>query len=121
MIPSISDAELIVMQILWENESLTAKQIVELIKEQSWNEKTIRTFIYRLVEKKAVSKEMTSEGYKFKALVTKKDYYRDSNQSFLKKMYQGSIKKMVMNFIEDENISDEEMKEIRDLINSKYD
>lgn len=121
MKPTISDAELIIMQILWENESLTAKQIIESIEDHSWNEKTIRTFINRLVEKEAVSKEMTSEGFKFNAILTKKEYYRDSNHSFLKKMYSGSVKNMFMNFIEDENISDEEMKEIRDFINSKYD
>lgn len=117
----ISDAELIIMQTLWEEGALTAKQIIDKIPNNHWNDKTTRTFINRLVEKGVVSKENGAEGLIFQAILSKEEFYRHSNQSFLKKMYQGSLKNMLLNFIEDEPLTSEEIQEIQEMLEKKYD
>lgn len=115
----ISDAELIIMQTLWEEGALTAKQIIDKIPNNHWNDKTTRTFINRLVEKGVVSKENGAEGLIFQAILSKEEFYRHSNQSFLKKMYQGSLKNMLLNFIEDEPLTSEEIQEIQEMLEKK--
>lgn len=115
----ISDAELIIMQILWENEALSAKQIIEKIPEKHWSEKTIRTFIHRLVEKGAVEKNASENGLLYRSILTKEEYYHYANHSFLNKMYQGSIKKMILNFVEEETLSSDEIQEIKELLEKK--
>ena len=51
----ITDAELEIMKLLWENEELTLNKIVEdLSKKEKKNKNTIKTLLYRLIEKGSV-------------------------------------------------------------------
>ena len=69
-IPRISDAEWIVMRILWESSPLTANQIVETLSPNtSWNPRTIKTLINRLVKKEAVGAIRKTREFKFFPIV----------------------------------------------------
>jgi len=53
--PKISEAEWEVMKVLWLESPKTANQVVDNLKDKtSWNPRTIRTLIGRLVRKKAL-------------------------------------------------------------------
>ncbi|WP_304943909.1 BlaI/MecI/CopY family transcriptional regulator, partial [Vallitalea guaymasensis] len=55
-IPSISDSELEVMKLIWYKNPITSDEIINSLSEKmSWNPQTIKTFITRLVKKKAIS------------------------------------------------------------------
>lgn len=117
---TITDSELYIMQILWKHGKLSAKEIIQKIPaNKEWSEKTIRTFISRLVEKDAIIKIEEQGGNLYKANLTKKAYYKQAKQQFLEKLYHGSFTKMITNLIEDEKLSEEEVKEIQDLLNEK--
>ena len=51
----ITDAELEIMKVLWKNEELTLNEIVEILsKKEKKNKSTIKTLLYRLIEKGSV-------------------------------------------------------------------
>ena len=51
----ITDAELEIMKLLWEKGELTLNEIVELLsKKEKKNKSTVKTLLYRLIEKKSV-------------------------------------------------------------------
>lgn len=116
----ISDAEWIVMKVLWEEAPLTAAKIIEALSSNTeWSPKTIHSLISRLVKKGAlgVNKEMPQ--YEFYPLVDKRDVILEETRSFIQKVYDGSLHLMLANFIKDEKISEKEIEELQRLLDKK--
>ena len=114
----ITDAELEIMKILWENEELTLNKIVEnLSKEEKKNKSTIKTLLYRLIEKGSV-KSITNNKKEntYKAIIKKENYLEKENESFLQKLYNGSTNKLLLNFVEEKKISKKDLQDLLDLI-----
>lgn len=117
----ITDAELEIMQVLWQNGDSTLNQIVtELDKSKKRNKNTVKTLIYRLVDKGSISSENTGGlGFSYKAEITENEYLKKENKSFLEKLYKGNFQKLLLNFVEDETVSKEELKRLIDLLESE--
>jgi len=116
----ISDAEWVIMKVLWKESPQTTTKIIEtLSKETNWNPKTIHTLIARLVKKNALGIDKNSGQYKYFPLVTKEDCIQEETGSFIQKIYEGSIYNLVANFIHDEKISTEEMEDLKKLLDEK--
>lgn len=117
----ITDAEFCVMKALWKNEPCTSSEIVdEVSKNQDWNDKTIRTLINRLVSKGAVKAEKTNtKAFMYSSLISEKDYMNVENNNFLNKLYGGSVKLMLASFVENNNLSDEEIQNLKDILEGK--
>lgn len=112
----ITDAEYYVMKTLWNRSPMNASEIIESLKDETnWNPKTIHTLISRLVSKKAVGVVKNSP-HRFYPLVLEEEYRREETRNFLKKVYNGSIHHLVANFMKDETITDEELKELKRLL-----
>lgn len=117
----ITDAELEIMKVLWENGELTLNEIVEILsKDEKKNKSTIKTLLYRLIEKESV-KSITNKKKEntYKATVKKDDYLRKENESFLEKLYNGSTNKLLLNFVEEKKISKKDLQDLLDLIESE--
>ncbi|MDP4095182.1 MAG: BlaI/MecI/CopY family transcriptional regulator [Bacillota bacterium] len=114
-IPKITDGELNVLQVLWEKSPLPAGEIVFILKERiGWNRNTTYTFINRLVEKKVIKRE--EPGYICTPLFSKDEISISETQTFLEKMYGGSLKMLLTSFINNEAVSEKEIKELKKLI-----
>ena len=115
----ITDAELQIMNILWESESLTLNQIVnQLSHKEIKNKSTIKTLLYRLVEKGSV-KSTTLQNKKeklFKTAISQEQYLKKANENFLEKLYNGSTNKLLLNFVEDKKITKKDLQELIELI-----
>lgn len=117
----ITDAELEIMKVLWENSELTLNEIVEKLSEkEKKNKSTIKTLLYRLVEKKSV-KSITKEKREntFQAIINKEEYLKKENESFLKRLYTGSTNKLLLNFVEEKKISKKDLQDLLNLIESE--
>lgn len=116
----ISDAEWIIMKVLWESSPLTSTNIIEILKPQTnWSPKTIHSLISRLVKKEAVGINKDCAQFQFYPLVEKKDCVMEETKSFLKKVYDGSFHLMIANFIKDEKISQNEIDELQKLLDER--
>ncbi len=55
-LPQISDAELVVMKVVWEKAPVTANRVVEALEDQiHWKPKTVHTLLRRLAQKQALA------------------------------------------------------------------
>jgi len=119
-LPRISDSEWLVMRVLWREAPKTANEIVDLLEpETAWHPKTIRTLINRLVKKKAVGFRKEQRQYLYFPLVAENDCVRAETRSFLERVYGGALKPMLVNFIEDEPLSPEEIAELKRMLDEK--
>ena len=119
-IPKISEAEWQVMKVLWKKSPLTANDIVEtLSKETSWKRETIRTLINRLVGKKALNFKKQSRQYLYFPLVDESECIMEETRSFLDRVHGGYIEPMLAAFIENENISPEEIARLNRILDGR--
>ena len=117
----ITDAELEIMKVLWENGELTLNEIVELLsKKEEKNKSTIKTLLYRLIEKKSV-KSITNKGKEntYRAEIQKEENLEKENETFLKKLYNGSTNKLLLNFVEEKKITKKDLEDLLTLIESE--
>ncbi|MCI8617159.1 MAG: BlaI/MecI/CopY family transcriptional regulator [Clostridia bacterium] len=115
----ITNAELEIMNVLWEKSPITLNEIVEsLSKEEAKNKNTIKTLLYRLVEKESVISKTTLNQKRnlFEPAISQKQYQRRENENFLQKLYHGSTNKLLLNFVEEKKISKKDLQELLDLI-----
>ncbi|GMQ61614.1 BlaI/MecI/CopY family transcriptional regulator [Vallitalea maricola] len=119
-IPSISDSELQVMKLIWKKNPITSDEIINGLSEKmSWNPQTIKTFITRLVKKKAISYNRLGRNYLYYPVVTQKEYLKVENKSFLQKIYDGAVDRLVYNFIEQEDLSEEDINKLQKMLDNK--
>jgi BlaI family penicillinase repressor len=117
MLPKISDAEWKVMKVLWKKAPLTAGEIIDALRPYTrWSPKTIHTLISRLVGKKAVEVNKTTPLHQYTPLVSEEECTLKETESFLRKVYDGSLHLLVANFIKEEKLSTEELDELKKML-----
>lgn len=121
VIPQISEAELEVIKILWELGEATSTQIVDRFEGKSeWKPKTIHTLITRLVSKDAVKAEkIDGKSYLYSPKITEEEYRSYANESFLKKLYNGSVNLMISTFIKEQNLTKEDINKLKKLLDEE--
>lgn len=116
----ITDAEWLVMKVIWEESPLTATSITkQLIKETDWSPKTVQTLISRLVKKRALGVKKDSALNEYYPLVSKEDCMREETKTFIQKVYNGSLKLLITNFVSNETLTSKEIEELKSLLNEK--
>ncbi len=113
----ISDSEWPVMQILWEHESLTQMEIMQQLSRE-WNKNTVHTFLTRLEKKGLVMIDKTVSPHRYQATVKREECVYQEKQSFLNKVYAGSVGKLVSSFLQDGDLSKEEIADLRKMLDS---
>jgi len=119
-VPRISEAEWEVMNVLWEKAPRTASEVIHALQEKTdWKPKTIRTLLDRLVKKEVVGVNQSYKVYAFIPLYTQNECQIAEAKSFLNRIYGGTMKSMLVQFCEEQSITEEEMNELRTILQEK--
>lgn len=119
-LPRISDGEWLVMQVLWSVPGLTADDVVEALEGKvTWNARTIRTLLNRLLQKKALKYEKEGRKYRYFPAVNQEQCIRQERRSFVRRVYGGTIAPMLAAFIDDAQLSPEDIKELKRMLDRK--
>ncbi len=114
---TISDSELVVMTALWELGEATGAEVVERVQSQTdWHNNTIKTLLSRLVSKKFVASKGNRRPLKYFPKIDQADYRRAANRSFIEKLYGGKAAPLVAAFVEDEQLSSDDIASLKSLI-----
>ena len=112
------DSELKVMELIWDREPITAKELSVLANEAyGWNKNTTYTVIKKLLDKAVI--ERTEPNFTCTSLIKKEEVQKAETNQLIQKLYQGSKKAFFAAFLQDESLSKEEYEELRDLLNKK--
>ena len=112
------DSEAKVMEIIWDKGPLSAKEI-SLIAADSigWNKNTTYTVIKKLEAKGFIRRD--EPGFICTPLVSKSEMQKKEAETFLKKVFGGSRKALFSALLEDEDLSESEIDELRKLIDNR--
>lgn len=117
----ISDAELEILETLWAaGEALNANEIrARLNEKKDWERTTVLTLIRRLLDKGVIAQEKQGVYY-YSPLVAREDYVKGETKSFLNKFFKGNAKNLAAALIEDENLSREDVEELRNYFRDNF-
>lgn len=116
-LPQISEAEFEVMKIVWKSAPINTNEITErLLKTTSWSAKTIQTLIKRLVTKGALTYEKQGRVFVYTPLVKEDEYINQESNSFLKRFYDGDISAMLSAYLENNQLSETEIRHLRSIL-----
>jgi len=120
-IPNISDTEWEVMKVVWAKAPLSAAEIIEALSgvDPTWHPKTAKTLLNRLVKKKALGYDKEGRAYLYRPLVQESDCALAESESFLDRVFGGSLKPMLANFVKRKKLSAAEIRELKRLLEGK--
>jgi BlaI family transcriptional regulator, penicillinase repressor len=119
-VPVISESEWKVMKVLWAASPLTAMEIINaLAGTEDWHPNTVKTLLSRLHKKKAVGVEKQKNLYLYRPLVSEADCVKTESDSFLDRVFGGSVKPLLMHFMEQERLSSQDLDELRKALRQK--
>lgn len=110
-----------VMEAIWndgivdENGEITAKKLSDhLVKKHGWTNATSYVYFSRLLEKGAITRRYPN--YTIKALIEKEEVVQPIINSLIKETYAGSAIKLFCAFLDNDNLSQEDIDVMKDLI-----
>jgi len=120
-VPRISDTEWEVMRVVWSHAPCSAGQIIEFLvnRDPTWHPKTVKAFLNRLVRKGALGFRKEGRAYVYRPQVKKEACVDAASTSFLQRVFGGSLKPMLAHFVERQKLSEEEIRELRRLLNNR--
>ena len=119
--PEISDAEYQVMKIIWTADvPLNTNEVVERLEAStSWKPKTIHTLLSRLVKKGALQYEKNGRVFVYTPLVNESDILAKENDNFLNRFYDGALDSMIVNLLEQDKLSEDDILTLRRILDEK--
>lgn len=112
------DSEAKVMEIIWDKAPISAKEISLIATETiGWNKNTTYTVIKKLEAKGFIKRE--DPGFICTPLVSQNQMQKIEAASLVKKVFGGSRKALFSSLLEDEPLSEDEINELRKLIDNR--
>jgi BlaI family penicillinase repressor len=120
-VPKISDTEWEIMRVVWTQHPITAADIVAQLtaRDPSWHPKTARTLLARLVEKKVLRYEERGRVYVYAPCVTEAECVAAASGSFVERVFGGSLKPMLVHFIEQRKLTRADLDELRKILDEQ--
>lgn len=119
----LTRAEMEIMNVLWDKASgMTTHQIIDEYPEPKPAYTTIATFLKILTNKNFIrphKQEGGGKAFVFTPLISREAYINRVMKEVKSTFFAGSLKSMLSYFAKHEEVSEEDLQEIMELINSK--
>lgn len=112
------DSEIKVMELIWGNEPVSAKELSIIASERiGWNKNTTYTVIKKLEVKGYIRR--SDPGFICTSLISKGDVCKAETQDLIDKLFDGSKKLFLSALLDDEKLSKKDIDELRKLIEKR--
>ena len=114
---ALSEAEWKVMEALWDRERATGRELCEHMEKRcGWNRSTTLTLLRRMEAKGAVTSAQTDAVKTFSPLLRREEVALRETESFLGRVYHGSLSMMVSTLTNRQALSKKEIDELYALL-----
>jgi BlaI family penicillinase repressor len=119
-IPKISEAEWVVMEVVWRKHPVTALEVVQqLTAHKQWQDQTIRTMLRRLIRKKALAYKAEGKVFYYEPAVSREQCVRGESESFLERVFGGTAQPLLLQLMQETNLSSDEIAELKRILRDK--
>lgn len=112
------DSELKVMELIWANEPISAKNVSLLAeKAYDWNKNTTYTVIKKAEAKGYIRR--TDPGFLCTSLISKDEVCKAETRGLIDRLFGGSKKALFSALLDDESLTPEEIEALRKMIDRR--
>ena len=112
------DSEIKVMEMIWANEPVNAKELSLIAADTiGWNKNTTYTVIKKLEAKGYIKRD--EPGFICTSLISRAEVEKSETKGLVERIFKGSKKALFSALIEDEELTDDELAELRAMIEKK--
>ena len=117
--PKLGKVQLQIMQILWERGEATARDITDALNQaEPVAHSTTQTLLRKLEAKGAVTHTVQDRVFVFRPLSRQADISESAARDLLVRVFGGSVYGLVSHLLKHEELSDDELKHLRELIDA---
>ena len=111
------ESERRVMEVLWDRESCSAKEIAaQLGDEIGWNKNTTYTVLKKCIDKGAVTR--SEPGFVCRAAITREQVQRQEANELCDRLFQGSTERMFAALLSGRKLSADEIGQLRAMVDA---
>ena len=116
-LPSISEAESAVMEVLWRTSPVSTEDVVAALKNrQDWQESTIKTLLNRLLKKGAISAQRDGRRYLYSPVLQRDQWLANESKGLLDRLFGGRVAPLVAHFSKQRKLTRKDLAELKRLI-----
>jgi BlaI family penicillinase repressor len=116
-IPTISEAESVIMEVLWRMSPLATEEIVAALRDrQSWQEATIKTLLNRLLKKGAIKAHRDGRRYLYSPVLQREQWVSTESEGMLERLFNGHVAPLVAHFSKQRKLKKSDIAELKRLI-----
>lgn len=113
----ISDAEYVVMEILWKESPLTANAVAERLHDvQDWSLATVKTLLSRLLAKGAVGYQPDGRRFLYRPLIARADQVSGDVKRLVNRLFGGRLSPLVAHLAQQDALSPQDIADIEALL-----
>lgn len=111
----LQDAELKVMDVIWQCNEVSAKAIsMTLTERYGWKKNTTYTLIKRCIDKGAI--ERIDPNFICRALIPREEVQKAETNELINKIYDGSADKLVAALLGRDNLSPQQVEKLKQIV-----
>ena len=112
------DSEIKLMELIWQNEPVSAKQLSLLAQQEiGWNKNTTYTVIKKVIEKGYVKRE--EPDFICTALISRGEVTKSETKGLIDRLFGGSKKALFSALLEDEELTEADIAELHAMIDRR--
>jgi BlaI family transcriptional regulator, penicillinase repressor len=117
MAERISEAEHAVMEVLWEEQPLTAAEVAERAgPKRGWSVHTVKTLLSRLLAKGAITHEAEGRRFLYRPAIERDSYVGRESEKLVDRLFGGRVTPMIAHLAERRQLSAQDIEELEALL-----
>ena len=114
---TISEAESVVMKVLWLRNPITSETVVAtLVGQQNWREPTVKTLLNRLLNKGAIRAEKDGRRFMYSPVLTHEQWLMQESKGLLDRLFEGRVAPLVAHFSRHGKLSKKDVADLKRMI-----
>lgn len=115
----LSGAEWHVLESLWAGEPKVGSQIAaDMAQKKGWSRSTTLTMLHRMTKKGLIFCDDSGKMKSYRPLIGREEAVKRETESFLERVYNGSVSRLINGFVEKQELTDKEIEELRQILNN---
>ena len=115
----LTNAEELIMRFLWKLDKAFIRDLLNEFPDPKPASTTVLTLLKRMIDKGFVSYKQFGNSRQYYPLIQKADYFSDHINGLIKDFFNNSTAQFASFFTNETDMSPEELKELRDIVDKK--
>jgi predicted transcriptional regulator len=117
--PKISEAEMQLLQLLWDESPLGATEIADRVpSERGWTITTVKTLLSRLVAKGALTAEPQGRKFLYAPAIERDDVAASQARGLIDRLFGGRVSPLVAQLAEQQELDEQDIAELEKIVRS---